>query len=115
MAAQGYIGRSPGESSVIIARQDYSPSGVTTDFTFTSGYTVGYVDTYFNGVRLIEATDFTATDGSTVSLVEAAGDGDVIEIIAYKAFDVGNVTNATGDFTVGNDLTVSNNATISGT
>ena len=102
----GYIGRSPGDSTVIIARQEYTASGVTTDFTFTSGYTVGYVDVYLNGARLIEATDYTATDGSIVSLTAAAQDQDVLELVAYKAFNVGNVTNATGNFTVGGNLTV---------
>ena len=42
----GYIGRQPSDSSVIVARQQYTPSGVTTDFTFSSGYTVGYIDAY---------------------------------------------------------------------
>ena len=102
----GYIGRAPGDSTVIIARQEYTASGVTTDFTFTSGYTVGYVDVYLNGARLIEATDYTATDGSTVSLTAAAQDQDVLELVAYKAFNVGNVTNAIGNFTVGGNLTV---------
>ena len=102
----GYIGRAPGDSTVIIARQEYTASGVTTDFTFTSGYTVGYVDVYLNGARLIEATDYTATDGSIVSLTAAAQDQDVLELVAYKAFNVGNVTNATGNFTVGGNLTV---------
>ena len=102
----GYIGRAPGDSTVIIARQEYTASGVTTDFTFTSGYTVGYVDVYLNGARLIEATDYTATDGSIVSLTAAAQDQDVLELVAYKAFNVGNVTNATANFTVGGNLTV---------
>ena len=35
----GYIGRSPGDAAVIIARQNYSPTGIQTDFTFNSGYT----------------------------------------------------------------------------
>ncbi len=106
MANQGYIGRAPGDSSVIIARQDYTASGVTTDFTFNSGYTVGYLDVYLNGTRLLDATDYTATDGSIVSLTEAAQDQDVLELVAYKAFNVGNVTNAIGNFTVGGNLTV---------
>ncbi len=108
----GYIGRAPGDSTVIIARQEYTASGVTTDFTFTSGYTVGYVDVYLNGARLIEATDYTATDGSIVSLTAAAQDQDVLELVAYKAFNVGNVTNATANFDVGGNLTVT--GTISG-
>ena len=103
----GYIGRSPGDAAVIIARQNYTSSGVTTDFTFTSGYTPGYLDVYLNGVRLVNVTDYTAGDGSTVGLTSAAVDGDALELVAYKAFNVGNVTNATGNFDVGQKLTVS--------
>ena len=42
-AAQGYIGRNPGDSQVTIARQQFTPTGVTTDFTFT-----GFPFTYSN-------------------------------------------------------------------
>ena len=75
----GYIGRSPGDAAVIIARQNYTSSGVTTDFTFRSGYTPGYLDVYLNGVRLVNVTDYTAGDGSTVGLTSAAVDGDALE------------------------------------
>ena len=30
----GYIGRNPSDSSVTVARQSYTASGITTDFTF---------------------------------------------------------------------------------
>ena len=30
----GYIGRNPGDSSTIIARQQFLPTGIQTDFTF---------------------------------------------------------------------------------
>ena len=100
MAAQGYIGRAPGESSVVVARQTFTPTGITTNFTFVSGYTVGYVDAYLNGVRLIEGSDYTATDGSIVGLSTNAINGDVLELVAYKAFNVSNVTGANGDFSV---------------
>ena len=103
---QGYIGRSPGDSSVIIASQTFEPSGIQTNFTFASGYDPGYIDVYLNGARLIYANDYTATDGSTVALVDAANNGDVLECVAYKAFNVGAVSDATGNFTVGNQLTV---------
>ena len=102
----GYIGRSPGDSAVIIASQTFEPTGVQTNFTFASGYTVGYLDVYFNGSRLVFANDYTATNGSTVGLTTHANSGDVIECVAYKAFNVGNVEEATGNFTVGNQLTV---------
>ena len=111
----GYIGRAPGDSAVVIARQSFEPTGIQTNFTFSSGYTVGYLDAYFNGVRLLEANDYTATDGSTVGLTTYAVSGDVLEFVAYKAFNLGSVNNATGNFDVGNDLTVSGNLTVEGT
>ena len=103
----GYIGRSPGDSAVIIASQTFEPTGIQTDFTFASGYTVGYMDVYLNGARLIYANDYTATDGSTVGLTSFANNGDVLELVAYKAFNIGDVTEAKNNFTVGNKLTVS--------
>ena len=102
----GYIGRNPGDSSVIIAKQTYAPTGSQTAFAFTSGYTVGYLDVYLNGARLISPTDYSAPDGSNVTLTVAAINGDVLELVAYKAFNIGNVTNAGGNFNVGQNLTV---------
>ena len=32
----GYIGRAPGDSAVTVARQSYTSSGITTNFTFNS-------------------------------------------------------------------------------
>jgi hypothetical protein len=114
MAGQGYIGRSPGDSSVVVARQTYTPTGITTNFTFASSYTVGYIDTYLNGVRLVEGNDFTATDGSVVGLTTHAQNGDVLELVAYKAFNVGNVTNALNDFSVAGNLSVTGVSTFTG-
>jgi len=115
MGAQGYIGRAPGDSSVIVARQTFTPTGITTNFTFASGYTVGYVDAYLNGARLIEGEDYTATDGSVVGLTTHAQNGDVLELVVYKAFNVANVTAATADFSVGGDLSVTGNTELTGT
>ena len=84
----GYIGRAPGDSSVVVSRQIFSPTGVTTDFTFASGYTVGYLDLYLNGARLIEGPDYAATNGTTISLISPATNGDVLEGVAYKAFNL---------------------------
>ena len=86
----GYIGRAPSDSAVTVARQTFSPTGVTTDFTFASGYTVGYLDLFLNGTKLIEGVDYSATDTSTISLVSAAINGDVLEGVAYKAFNLGD-------------------------
>ena len=102
----GYLGRVPGNANIVIAKQVHQPTGLQTDFSFASVYTPGYMDVYINGSRLIHPDDYSASDGSTVGLTTAATNGDVLELVAYKAFDVGNVTNATLDFQVGNQLTV---------
>ena len=110
----GYIGRNPGDSSVIIATQTYAPTGNQTEFAFAAGYTVGYLDVYINGARLISPTDYIAPDGSNVTLTVAAISGDVLEFVAYKAFNLGNVSTAGGNFSVGNDLTVGGNINVTG-
>jgi len=105
----GYIGRAPSDSAVTVARQTFTPTGLTTDFTFAAGYVPGYFDIYINGVKQIEASDYTSTDGSTFSIVGGGvTTGDVIEGIAYKAFNAAVVTQAA-------DLTVSGNLTVNGT
>ena len=107
----GYIGRSPGDSAVIIASQTFEPTGIQTDFTFASGYDPGYIDVYFNGARLVYANDYTATNGSTVGLTTYANNGDVLELVAYKAFNVAQVSSSSGNFTVGQNLTVTGDTT----
>ena len=111
----GYIGRAPSDSSVTIARQTYNVSGSTTDFTFSSGYNVGLIDVYLNGAKLINISDYTATNGSTITLLVAASDGDVVEIVAYKAFNLGSVSSATGNFSIGGNADISGNLTVDGT
>ena len=89
-ANNGYIGRAPSDSSVIVARQTFNPTGGQTTFTFNSNYDVGYLDAYLNGARLINASDYTAADGSSVVLGVGATTGDVLECVAYKAFNLGS-------------------------
>ena len=103
----GYIGRAPSDSSVVVARQTFSPTGITTDFTFASGSVVGYLDVFLNGAKQIEGQDYDANNGSTFT-VSGGGvqSGDILEAVAYKAFNVSNIKDAPGNFTVGNNLTV---------
>ena len=110
----GYIGRAPADSAVTVARQSFNVSGVTTDFTFSSGYVPGYFDIYINGVKQIEGSDYTSSDSSTFHILNGgADDGDVIEAVAYKAFNAAAVTNAS-DLTVSGNLTVNGTATFAG-
>ena len=110
----GYIGRAPGDSAVQVARQSFTASGITTDFTFSAGYVPGYFDVYINGVKMIEGSDYTSTDSSTFSILNGgAADGDVLEAVAYKAFNAATVTNAS-TLTVSGDLTVLGTGTFTG-
>ena len=60
-----------------------------TDFSIS--YDVGYVDVYLNGSKLQAGTDFTATNGVTVVLTSGAASGDIVDMVAYGAFNVANV------------------------
>ena len=111
----GYIGRHPGDGNSAIVRQTYSLTSETTELSFTAGYIVGFVDVYNNGVKLIDVEDYEATNASTITLTNAAPSGDVIEVVAYKALNVGNVTNANGNFTVAGNTTLSGTVSVAST
>ncbi len=106
----GYIGNSPSDSSVRIARQIYTTSGITSDFTFTSGYDPGYIDVYVNGERQTEGTNFTASDGSTITILNGGvSSGSTVECAAYKSFNVATVT--LGEVTDVDDLVITGQLT----
>lgn len=111
----GYIGRAPSDSSITVARQTNQPTGVTTTFVFNSGYDVGYLDVYINGSKLINALDYQATDTQNVTLTTPAVNGDVVEFVAYKAFNLTQViTETSGDLNVEGSITATHNITASG-
>ena len=106
----GYIGRNPNDSAVTVARQFFTASGVTTTFTFASGYLTGYLDVYVDGVKRRVADEFTATDGSTFDVLQGGvSAGSTVEAVAYKAF---NATTISGDIT--GNFDVSGNSTLGG-
>ena len=106
----GYIGRNPNDSAVTVARQFFTASGVTTTFTFASGYLTGYLDVYVDGVKKRVADEFTATDGSTFDVLQGGvSAGSTVEAVAYKAF---NATTISGDIT--GNFDVSGNSTLGG-
>ncbi len=102
----GYIGRAPADSSITIRRQTNTATGVQTTFVFNSGYDVGYLDVYLNGLKLVNVSDYTATDTQNVTLATPAQANDVLEFVAYGAFNVTNVINeSTGDLVVEGNVT----------
>jgi hypothetical protein len=52
---------------------------------------VGYVDVYLNGVKQVVGVDFVATNGTSVVFGTGLTAGDIVDIVAYGAFDIANV------------------------
>lgn len=81
--------------------------------TFTSTYTVGYVQVYLNGV-LLNSSDYTATSGTSIVLTTAASAGDLVDIIALYVAIVSGVS-VSGSPTSGQIATWVNSTTVQGT
>ena len=78
------------------SRQTYTATASQTTFAIT--YDVGFVDVYLNGSKLLVSTDFTATSGTNIVLSTGATAGDIVDIVAYGAFNVANTyTQAAAD------------------
>ena len=69
-------------------RLTYTATAAQTTFSIT--YDVGYVDVYLNGVKQLLATDFTATSGTNIVFASGLTAGDIVDIVAYGAFEVAN-------------------------
>lgn len=53
--------------------------------TFTVAYTIGYIDVWLNGVKLIgDGTDYTATNGTSIVLTTGATLNDEVQVIAWN-------------------------------
>nr|BAR25656.1 hypothetical protein [uncultured Mediterranean phage uvMED] len=87
---EGYNGSSWGSIGAEFAYTRTSATATSGQTTFSATYTVGYVDVYLNGAKLVVGTDVTATNGSSVVLASGATTGDSVEIIAYETFAVAN-------------------------
>ena len=111
----GYLGRSPGDSVTRILRQTNTVATATTSFTFSAGYDISFIDVYLNGSKLVVGDDYTALNGSTVDLTLPAQNGDTVEFVAYKAFNlVNNTGEVDGNFTAGGSITAGQNVTVGG-
>jgi hypothetical protein len=87
---EGYNGSAWASVGAQFAYTRTTATATSGQTTFSASYTVGYVEMYLNGAKLIVGTDFTATDGSSVVLTSGATVGDSVEIIAYETFAVAN-------------------------
>ena len=81
-----YWADSGGGSASAPVRQTFIANAtVNTSFAVSGGYTVGYVDVYKNGVKLINGTDVTVTNGIDVVLANPAVSNDVIDVVGFIA------------------------------
>jgi hypothetical protein len=101
---EGYDGSAWGSIGAQYVYTRTNATATAAQTTFSATYTVGYVDVYLNGVKLINGTDFTATNGTSIVLASGATSGDLVEIIAFETFSVANA------LTAGNNLSDVNNA-----
>jgi hypothetical protein len=102
----GYVGNNPSNSPVVVARQVFEPTGIQTTFTFAAGYQIGYIDAYLNGSRLVEGYDYLATNGTNILFTSPLGPGDIVEFVAYKAYNVA-YPNVVGNLSVNGSLSAS--------
>ena len=86
------IGSSEAVSADILKEYQYDGSDGTSGNTVFSGadnssntlkYTVGALQVYLNGVLLQPTTDYTAANGNSITLVNAAANGDLLQVIAW--------------------------------
>jgi hypothetical protein len=69
-----------------IKTETFTATASQTTFTPADPYTVGNVQVYLNGVKLLVGVDVTATNGTTIVLVDPADVGDAVQTVAYGTF-----------------------------
>lgn len=82
-------GAGSGGSQASYTRQKFTATAGQTTFT-TSGYTVGYLIVFLNGV-LLDISDYTAANGTTVVLGSGASVGDELVTVALDSFNIANL------------------------
>lgn len=103
-----------GEGSTTFQRTVTEVTPTLGQVDFTVAYTVGYIDVFVNGIKLVVGSDFTATSGTSITLVNSSLADDNVELITYTYVPVTSA-NLTGDVTsVGVATTLSNTAVTPG-
>lgn len=85
----GYIGTTGETPRATQTRDVFTCTGGETSFA-TGGYSPNYVDVFLNGIKMQVGTDVTATNGSDVVFATAVSAADIVEVIAYKTFEIGS-------------------------
>ena len=72
-------------SSAWSVRHAFIASAGQTSFVPPSGYLAGYIDVFYNGLKLYGNEDYTATDGINITLTNPAVANSIIEVVGLRA------------------------------
>lgn len=100
-----------GGGSGAITQVKHNYTSIFGQTTFAATYDVGYVDVYFNGIKL-DDSEFTATSGTNIILNQSCLAGDIINISGYSSVATGNSNSYTkieSDAIIGNINTILDN------
>jgi hypothetical protein len=73
-----------------VDRTNFVATAGQTVFTLTQGYSVGDVDVFLNGIKLVDSDDYTAINGTTVILTTGTLAGDYLQVVSYNQFNAAN-------------------------
>ncbi len=98
MQVYGSSGWVPAGSSVNGTSERFKYTATAAQTTFSGAddnsnslaYDSGFLDTYLNGIRLVNGADFTATSGTSLQLSAGASVGDVLEVVTFGTFTLAN-------------------------
>ena len=113
-----YLGQQLGQGQA--ERFIYTATGGETSVTSDDlgraiAYTVGQVDVYLNGAKLINGSDFTATTGTSITGLAALTASDVVEVFALSIFQASDTVSAASGGTFNGNVTVDANLSVTGT
>jgi hypothetical protein len=107
-----YLGQQLGQGQA--ERFVFTASGGETSVTTSDdgraiAYTVGQVDVYLNGAKLINGSDFTATTGTSITGLAALTASDVVEVFALSIFQASDTVSAASGGTFNGNVTMAAN------
>lgn len=98
-----YLGNQPrfGKAERFIFTASGGETSVTQDDNGVPiGYSVGQLDVYLNGVKLVPSDDFTASDGSSINFSSSLNTDDIVQILAFDVLSIGSSIQSFSDVTL---------------
>lgn len=86
-----------GSGNTVFVRQNYTATAGQNTFTVSGGYTVGQLDVYLNGVKLLVGSDVAASNGTGIQLTVNASNNDIIEVVGFANVTAVSSTGGSSD------------------